>query len=500
MFDVVVANGRYFGGGMKMCPEAEPDDGLFDVVTIGDVTKRDLVLTMPKIYRGTHLPHPKAEALRGRVVTVETDEPVPVELDGEQPGTTPARFEVLPGAMRLRVPAVPERRAAGRPQASVPSRRGSERPSLLLPASAPRPLLELGDALLELVDPAHLLAELVDAVAQVVHRLQSLRAAGQLGEPRHRLLAPLGEPGDHVAVDPLGASLRRSVSVFSVSACTSHITGRPTAKPRLVLLPPCRTDSGTPTTSACASPRRTRRASPITPPSSSGSRSRGSPTSPITRAATASIRAQGIEALTTGVRVDYRAAAVFDDVLTVHVRCVGLRGARFTLRVPDRARTASSMATAETLHATVDARRGCRRGFRRGSPRRSLRPSGVVDAERGRRRDGERRAGASTAGGSHSAPVFGLASASSAAPSCRRARGRARRRRTSARCCRTAACRSRRRRAACTLVCAGGAPNSSTTRLPFSSVGSSGLLDRHGACHRRAAPSCSRRAGGAAVP
>ena len=107
MFDVVVANGRYFGGGMKMCPDARPGDGLLDVVTIGDVTKRDLVMTMPKIYRGTHLPHPKAEALRGRVVTVETEEPVPVELDGEQPGTTPARFEVLPGAMELRVPVGP---------------------------------------------------------------------------------------------------------------------------------------------------------------------------------------------------------------------------------------------------------------------------------------------------------------------------------------------------------------------------------------------------------
>ncbi len=107
MFDVIVANGRFFGGGMKMCPDAEPDDGLFDVVTIGDVTKRDLLVTMPKIYRGTHLPHPRAEALRGRVVVVETDEPVPVELDGEQPGTTPARFEVLPRAFRLRVPRVP---------------------------------------------------------------------------------------------------------------------------------------------------------------------------------------------------------------------------------------------------------------------------------------------------------------------------------------------------------------------------------------------------------
>jgi diacylglycerol kinase (ATP) len=104
MHDVVVANGRYFGGGMMMCPEAEPDDGLFDVLLIGDLTKRDLLLTLPKTYRGKHLPHPKAEVLRGAVVELETPEPLPVELDGEQPGTTPARFEVVPQALRLRVP------------------------------------------------------------------------------------------------------------------------------------------------------------------------------------------------------------------------------------------------------------------------------------------------------------------------------------------------------------------------------------------------------------
>jgi YegS/Rv2252/BmrU family lipid kinase len=104
MFDVVVANGRFVGGGMKICPDAEPDDGLLDVLTIGDVTKRDLVVTMPKIYRGTHLPHPKAELLRGRSVTVEANEALPIQLDGEQPGTTPARFELLPRALRLRVP------------------------------------------------------------------------------------------------------------------------------------------------------------------------------------------------------------------------------------------------------------------------------------------------------------------------------------------------------------------------------------------------------------
>lgn len=104
LYDVIVANCRFLGGGMKMTPDADPTDGLFDVLLIGDITRRDLALTLPKVYRGTHLPHPKAELLRGRVVVVRADSAVPVELDGEQPGTTPVRFEVVPRAIRLRVP------------------------------------------------------------------------------------------------------------------------------------------------------------------------------------------------------------------------------------------------------------------------------------------------------------------------------------------------------------------------------------------------------------
>jgi diacylglycerol kinase family enzyme len=104
MYDVIVANGRYLGGGMKLTPDAEPDDAVFDVLLIGDISKTDLVLTLPKIYRGTHLPHPKAELLQGAKVTIEAPIPLPVQLDGEQPGTTPATFEVVPKALRLRVP------------------------------------------------------------------------------------------------------------------------------------------------------------------------------------------------------------------------------------------------------------------------------------------------------------------------------------------------------------------------------------------------------------
>ena len=104
MTSVVVANGQYHGGSMWLAPEAQPDDGLLDAVVIGDVTKIDFVRNVGRIYRGTHLTHPKIELLRGGCVDVEADQPVPLELDGEQPGTTPARFEVVPGALRVRVP------------------------------------------------------------------------------------------------------------------------------------------------------------------------------------------------------------------------------------------------------------------------------------------------------------------------------------------------------------------------------------------------------------
>jgi len=104
MHDVIVANGRWHGGGMHLAPEARPDDGLFDVVLIGDVNKRDFVTTAPKIYAGTYLSHPKVELLRAHTVAVDAPERLPIELDGEQVGTTPVRFEVVPHALRLRVP------------------------------------------------------------------------------------------------------------------------------------------------------------------------------------------------------------------------------------------------------------------------------------------------------------------------------------------------------------------------------------------------------------
>jgi diacylglycerol kinase (ATP) len=104
MHDVIVANGRWHGGGMKLAPDARQDDGLFDVVFIGDVNKLDFLTTAPKLYSGRYLAHPKVELVRSSSLAVTADQPLPLEVDGEPVGTTPARFEVVPGALRLRVP------------------------------------------------------------------------------------------------------------------------------------------------------------------------------------------------------------------------------------------------------------------------------------------------------------------------------------------------------------------------------------------------------------
>jgi diacylglycerol kinase family enzyme len=105
MHDVIVANGVWHGGGMMLAPDARPDDGVFDVILIGDVSKVDFLTTAPKIYKGRHVTHAKVEVLRGARVIVDAPEHLPIEVEGEQIGTTPATFELVPGALRLRVPA-----------------------------------------------------------------------------------------------------------------------------------------------------------------------------------------------------------------------------------------------------------------------------------------------------------------------------------------------------------------------------------------------------------
>ncbi len=100
-----IGNGRFFGGGMKICPDAGLDDGQLDLVMVGDFTRADVVSKIGRIYSGTHLALDDVESTRLRRLVVEpvdADARVPLELDGETPGTLPATFEVLPGALTLR--------------------------------------------------------------------------------------------------------------------------------------------------------------------------------------------------------------------------------------------------------------------------------------------------------------------------------------------------------------------------------------------------------------
>jgi YegS/Rv2252/BmrU family lipid kinase len=104
---VAVANGVYFGGGMKVAPNARPDDGVFDVIVMGGTSKGRAAADMKLIYTGEHLNNPAVRALRGaRVVAVPVAEtgghPVLVEVDGESAGRLPATFEILPRALNLR--------------------------------------------------------------------------------------------------------------------------------------------------------------------------------------------------------------------------------------------------------------------------------------------------------------------------------------------------------------------------------------------------------------
>lgn len=100
---LVVANGRCFGGGMRIAPNASPSDGLFDVIIVGDMTRPELVMNLPRVYRGIHLTHPKVSSFRARRVRVTSGDRVLLELDGEQPGTSDGEFTVIPSALRVRV-------------------------------------------------------------------------------------------------------------------------------------------------------------------------------------------------------------------------------------------------------------------------------------------------------------------------------------------------------------------------------------------------------------
>jgi diacylglycerol kinase family enzyme len=100
--NVVIANCRFFGGGMHISPQSQPDDGLLDVLAMVG-PKTDAFTMLPKIYKGTHVPHRNVAEARTRTVRIDANPPLLVEADGEILGTTPARFAVVPHPIRVKV-------------------------------------------------------------------------------------------------------------------------------------------------------------------------------------------------------------------------------------------------------------------------------------------------------------------------------------------------------------------------------------------------------------
>ncbi|MFE2285897.1 diacylglycerol kinase [Streptomyces sp. NPDC059443] len=97
---VAVGNGSSYGGGMRICADAEPDDGLFDVTVVGDCGRATLLKVFPRVYRGTHLSHPKVTVHRAAKVTLEAAG-ITAYADGEPLGPLPVSAECVPGALRL---------------------------------------------------------------------------------------------------------------------------------------------------------------------------------------------------------------------------------------------------------------------------------------------------------------------------------------------------------------------------------------------------------------
>ena len=106
VLNLCIANARYFGGGMKIAPDAKLTDGKFDVVGVGDLSALKIFTSAPRVYLGSHLSMPEVSHALAHKVTVRPPDrasEVALEVDGELPGRLPATFQIVPEALKVRV-------------------------------------------------------------------------------------------------------------------------------------------------------------------------------------------------------------------------------------------------------------------------------------------------------------------------------------------------------------------------------------------------------------
>jgi YegS/Rv2252/BmrU family lipid kinase len=102
LLSLIAANGRFFGAGMDCAPMARPDDGLLEVITVGDFRKAEVVLNFPSFMKGTYFDMAKVKHYSVKSIDLSSAEKVLLELDGELAGTLPASISILPKALQLR--------------------------------------------------------------------------------------------------------------------------------------------------------------------------------------------------------------------------------------------------------------------------------------------------------------------------------------------------------------------------------------------------------------
>ena len=103
IINLAVANGQFFGGGMRVAPQADIADGLLDVIAVGDMGKMELLRAFPTIYKGTHIHHPKVRMEKATRVAIGSTEKFLVHADGEFLGEGPVSFRLMPSALSIAV-------------------------------------------------------------------------------------------------------------------------------------------------------------------------------------------------------------------------------------------------------------------------------------------------------------------------------------------------------------------------------------------------------------
>ena len=103
-YNVIVANAQFGAGGLRLSPRSFPGDGVLDALVFRG-PRSDAVTMLPRIYRhGDHVPDPHIREMRAKIrVAVDADRPLPIEADGALLGTTPATFQIVPRALRLKL-------------------------------------------------------------------------------------------------------------------------------------------------------------------------------------------------------------------------------------------------------------------------------------------------------------------------------------------------------------------------------------------------------------